>query len=118
MSLLLRRIDALMKKIRTILFVVSSCLVLAGAALYLTQWTVAPYLFAVGAAGIAVNYLTTPVGDWDFRGRRLHRFNVMAGFLMVVASGFQFNGRKEWVICLLIAAILQLYTAFVSPKKE
>ena len=107
-----------MKKIRTILFVVSACLVLTGAALYLTQWTVAPYLFAVGAAGIAVNYLTTPVGDLDFRGRRLHRFNVMAGFLMVVASGFQFNGRKEWVICLLIAAILQLYTAFVSPKKE
>ena len=107
-----------MKKIRTILFVVSACLVLAGAALYLTQWTVAPYLFAVGAAGIAVNYLTTPVGDWDFRGRRLHRFNVMAGFLMVVASCFQFNGRKEWVICLFIAAILQLYTAFVSPKKE
>lgn len=107
-----------MKKIRTILFVVSACLVLAGAALYLTQWTVAPYLFAVGAAGIAVNYLTTPVGDLDFRGRRLHRFNVMAGFLMVVASDFQFNGRKEWVICLLIAAILQLYTAFVSPKKE
>ena len=107
-----------MKKIRTILFVVSACLVLAGAALYLTQWTVAPYLFAVGAAGIAVNYLTTPVGDLDFRGRRLHRFNVMAGFLMVVASGFQFNGRKEWVICLFIAAILQLYTAFVSPKTE
>lgn len=107
-----------MKKIRTILFVVSACLVLAGAALYLTQWAVAPYLFAVGAAGIAVNYLTTPVGDLDFRGRRLHRFNVMAGFLMVVASGFQFNGRKEWVICLFIAAILQLYTAFVSPKKE
>lgn len=107
-----------MKKIRTILFVVSACLVLAGAALYLTQWTVAPYLLAVGAAGIAVNYLTTPVGDLDFRDRRLHRFNVMAGFLMVVASGFQFNGRKEWVICLFIAAILQLYTAFVSPKKE
>ena len=107
-----------MKKIRTILFVVSACLVLVGAALYLTKWTVAPYLFAVGAAGIAVNYLTTPVGDLDFRGRRLHRFNVMAGFLMVVASGFQFNGRKEWVICLFIAAILQLYTAFVSPKKE
>ncbi|MGM9797454.1 MAG: hypothetical protein ACI3ZY_07760 [Parabacteroides sp.] len=107
-----------MKRIRTILFVVSACLVLVGAVLYLTHWVAAPYLFAVGSAGIAVNYLTTPVGDLDFRSRRLHRFNVMAGFLMVVASGFQFNGRKEWVICLLIAAILQLYTAFVSPKKE
>ena len=105
-------------KLRAVLFAVSACLVLAGAVLYLTQWVVAPYLFAVGSAGVAVNYLTTPVGDLDFRGRRLHRFNVMAGFLMVVASGFQFNGRKEWVVCLFIAAILQLYTAFVSPKQE
>lgn len=78
-----------MKKIRTILFVVSACLVLAGAALYLTQWTVAPYLFAVGAAGIAVNYLTTPVGDLDFRGRRLHRFQRDGRFLD--GSGFRFS---------------------------
>lgn len=105
-------------KLRAILFSVSACLVLAGAILALTKWSVAPYLFAVGLAGVAVNYLTTPVGDLDFRGRRLHRFNVMAGFLMVVASGFQFNGRKEWVVCLFIAAILQLYTAFVSSKNK
>ena len=104
-------------KLRAILFSVSACLVLA-AILALTKWSVAPYLFAVGSAGVAVNYLTTPVGDLDFRGRRLHRFNVMAGFLMVVASGFQFNGRKEWVVCLFIAAILQLYTAFVSSKNK
>ena len=103
-------------KIRAILFAVSACLALAGAILYLTQWAVAPYLFAVGSAGIAVNYLTISVGDLDFRSRRLHRFNVMAGFLMVVASGFQINGRNEWIICLFIAAILQLYTAFVSPR--
>lgn len=105
-------------KLRAILFSVSACLVLAGAILALTKWSVAPYLFAVGSAGVAANYLTTPVGDLDFRGRRLHRFNVMAGFLMVVASGFQFNGRKEWVVCLFIAAILQLYTAFVSSKNK
>ena len=105
-------------KLRAILFSVSAGLVLAGAILALTKLSVAPYLLAVGSAGVAVNYLTTPVGDLDFRGRRLHRFNVMAGFLMVVASGFQFNGRKEWVVCLFIAAILQLYTAFVSSKNK
>ena len=105
-------------KLRAILFSVSACLVLAGAILALTKWSVAPYLFAVGSAGVAVNYLTTPVGDLAFRGRRLHRCNVMAGFLMVAASGFQFNGRKEWVVCLFIAAILQLYTAFVSSKNK
>ena len=56
-------------KLRTILFAVSACLVLAGAMLYLTKWSVAPYLFAVGSAGIAVNYLTTPIQQLDFRGR-------------------------------------------------
>ena len=54
-------------KLRAILFSVSACLVLAGAILALTKWSVAPYLFAVGSAGVAVNYLTTPVGDLDFK---------------------------------------------------
>ena len=39
-------------QIRTYLFTVSAILLLGGAVLYLTQWIVAPYLFAVGAAGI------------------------------------------------------------------
>ena len=45
-------------QIRTYLFTVSAILLLGGAVLYLTQWFVAPYLFAVGAAGITVCYLT------------------------------------------------------------
>ena len=45
-------------QIRTYLFTVSAILLLGGAVLYLTQWIVAPYLFAVGAAGITVCYLT------------------------------------------------------------
>lgn len=105
------------QKVRTILFNIAAVLVLAGAALYLTQWMLAPYLFAVGAAGIAVSYLTLPVRDLDFRRRRLHRFNVFAGLLMIVASGLMFSHRTEWVLCLTISAILQVYTAFVTPKE-
>lgn len=105
------------QKVRTILFNIAAVLVLAGAALYLTQWVLAPYLFAVGAAGIAVSYLTLPVRDLDFRRRRLHRFNVFAGLLMIVASGLMFSHRTEWVLCLTISAILQVYTAFVTPKE-
>ena len=50
------------QQIRSIIFGVAGLLVLAGAILFLTHWAVAPYLFAVGAAGIAVCYLTLPVG--------------------------------------------------------
>ena len=59
------------QQIRSIIFGVAGLLVLAGAVLFLTHWAVAPYLFAVGAAGIAVCYLTLPVKDLDFRRRRL-----------------------------------------------
>ena len=85
------------QQIRSIIFGVAGLLVLAGAILFLTHWAVAPYLFAVGAAGIAVCYLTLPVKDLDFRRRRLHRFNVFAGLLMIVSSGFMFNNRTECV---------------------
>ena len=105
------------QQIRSIIFGVAGLLVLAGAILFLTHWAVAPYLFAVGAAGIAVCYLTLPVKDLDFRRRRLHRFNVFAGLLMIVSSGFMFNNRTEWILCLSVAAILQVYTAFVTPKE-
>lgn len=104
------------QRTRSIVFGATGLLVLAGVVLYLTRWSVAPYLFAVGSAGIALCYLTLPVKDLDFRRRRLHRFNVIAGLLMIVASGFMFNHRTEWILCLTIAAFLQVYTAFVSPK--
>ena len=100
------------EKARTIVFNISALLLLAGAGLYLALPVVAPYLFAVGAAGIM------PTKDMDFRRRRLHRYNIFAGLLCIFASALMFSGRKEWMICLTISALLQLYTAFVTPKKE
>ncbi len=106
------------QRIRSIVFCVAALLVLAGAVSYLVHQMVAPYLFAIGAAGVTVCYLTVPVSGMDFRSRRLHRFNVFAGLLMIVASGFMFNDRTEWILCLSVAAILQLYATFAMPKKK
>lgn len=103
--------------VKTSIYNFSGILVILGAILYLTQWMYAPYLFALGTAGIAIVYLTTPYRELDFRRRRLHRFNVFAGILMIVSSALMFRNRTEWIVCLFIAAVLQLYTAFVTPKK-
>ena len=105
-------------QIRTYLFTVSAILLLGGAVLYLTQWFVAPYLFAVGAAGITVCYLTESVVGLDFRQKRLHRFNVLSGLLMIAASAFMFKGKMEWVILLAISAIFQTYVAFVGSSRR
>lgn len=105
------------EKLKATLFCAAAVLVLAGAILNLKFPEIAPYLFAVGTAGIAVYHLTTSVKELDLRTRRLHRFNVIAGLLGIFASALMFNQQKEWIICLTISAFLQLYTAFVSPKK-
>jgi hypothetical protein len=90
--------------------------VLAGAIAYGSYWIYAPYLFAAGAAGITVCYITVPY-EPHFRLRRLNRMNVFAGILMVVASVFMFMSRNEWVVFLLIGALLQLY-ASVAVRKD
>jgi hypothetical protein len=106
------------QQIRTLLFNFSALLVLLGAALFFTRLFFAPYLFAVGSAGIAICHLTTPVKDMDYRRRRLQIFNVIAGLLLVVASSFMFMNRNEWILCVTIAALLLLYTSFVTPDEK
>ena len=44
-------------RIRTWIYMLSGAFVLIGALLYITQWRYAPWLFAVGAAGVSVSYV-------------------------------------------------------------
>lgn len=106
------------QRIRTILFIVSALLLLTGTALYIVDQTISPYLFAVGAAGLTLGYATEPNKETNLRKRRLQRYNLIAGVLMIAASMLMFNNRNEWVLCLSISAFLQLYAAFVYPKDD
>ncbi len=106
------------EKARGIIFTVCGTLALLGAALFLTGWTVATYMFAVGSAGVAVCFLTMPTLGLSLRRRRLHRFNVIASLLLLGASFFMFKGKTEWILCLTIAAIFLLYSSFASAGKD
>jgi predicted PurR-regulated permease PerM len=105
-------------KVRTTLLLFSGVFVLIGAALYLTLWLVASYLMAIGAAGVTIYYLTIPYQSLNHRLRRLHRINILAGIAMIAASVFMFRQQMEWVVCLLISALLQFYTSFAIRDKE
>ena len=106
------------QQVRSWVFALSYILLLAGAILYVVHWWMAPNLFAVGSAGVTVCYMSVPVVGMDLRHKRLHRFNVIAGILMVCASGFMFKERSEWILLLTIAALFQVYTAFVGGKQK
>jgi hypothetical protein len=105
------------KKIKNYLFYLSACALIVAALLYSTQWEYAPYLYAVASAGIALYYMTTPYRGENKRIRRLHGYLVLAGLLLVVSSYFLFKGRQEWLICLLVSAVFQLYVAAVRKKE-
>jgi drug/metabolite transporter (DMT)-like permease len=50
--------------------------------------------------------------------RRLRRQQILAAVLLVFTGVLMFVTRhNEWVLCLTIAAILELYTAFRIPSE-
>ena len=104
--------------VRNSVFIFSAVMVLFGATLYITQWIHAPFVFAIGSAGITICYMTMPYKDLGFRRRRLHRINVLAGISMIVASVFMFKHKMEWVVFLLISALIILYTSFINPRES
>ncbi len=105
-------------QIQTRMFYISAVLVLISTALFITKWTYAPYLFAVGAAGIAVYYFSNHYTGTNVRLKRLHRFNIFSGILLVVTSYLMFKNRSEWIATLSIAAFLQLYVSIITGIEE
>ncbi len=106
------------KQIRTIIFCLSGLLILAGLTLYLTGWNVAPWLFAIGAAGITLYHLILPTEGLNVRQKRLQRFNVIGGIILLASSWFMFRHRTEWILGLTIAVIFMVYAAFVPGDKK
>ena len=106
------------QQMRNYFFMFAGILVLAGAMSYITHWLYAPYIFAIGAAGVAICFMTVPYKNLGFRHRRLHRINVMAGVSIVASSVLMFRERMEWVVFLFISSILILYTSSVTPRKD
>lgn len=93
-------------------------LLLAGAVLQITRWELAPYLYTLGA--VMFGYVQVMGNRYD--GRNLSssvcvdsRFRAVAlvftGVLMFTMK------RNEWIVCLSIAAVLELYTAFRIPQE-
>lgn len=103
-------------KTRHTIFCLSALCVLAASALYITRWVAVPYIFAAGAAGIALCRLTARYEGNNFRLKRLHRMETFSSLLLVASSYFMFQARNEWILLLTVSAILQLYTAILIPR--
>ena len=93
-------------------------LLLIGAMLQITRWELAPVLYTIGAVLFAYVQVMSRYEGKNLIIRRLRRQQILAAVLLVFTGVLMFVTRHNaWVLCLTIAAILELYTAFRIPSE-
>lgn len=106
----------------------------AGAVGMVFRWVAAPWLFIVGALAYTAMQMQQSYEGRNFTVRRLRRILLFSDFLllftgvlMIVTQMPQLGGldwltyvnyvHNNWVVTLLIAAILQLYVTYRLDKE-
>lgn len=116
-----------LSKLQNIIFLVGGLLMVIGAGSSLLMWRGASYVFAVGALGFASMQMLQRYEGPNVTIRRLRRMMLLSDVLFLVAALLMFANQgnyfglshinyvqyvyNKWVIVLLIAAILQLYSS-------
>lgn len=115
-----------LNKIQTAIFLFGGILMAIGAGTTLLGWGSAPYIFAIGALGFTSMQMLQRYEGQNFTIRRLRRMMLLSDVLFLVAALLMFASKgnvfglsyityieyvyNKWVIVLLIAALLQLYS--------
>lgn len=97
-----------------------------GAGTSLLGWVASPYLYAVGALAFTSMQMLQRYEGTNFVIRRLRRIMLISDLLLLLSAVLMFASQgnvfglphlfylqyvyNKWVVTLLIAAILQLYT--------
>ncbi|NDV94556.1 hypothetical protein D0T84_06420 [Dysgonomonas sp. 521] len=108
-------------KLKNIIFQISAILILLAAIVYYFRPDVAKYIIIAGVIGYTVISFTTPYPGKSLRGKRLFNIQIIAVLLMCVSAYLMFVDISGWVVTLLIAAILTLYSTVaisMEYKKE
>ena len=108
-----------MSKYYSAIATVGAVALLLGAALQITQLAWAPYLYLIGAIMFAYVQVMSGYEGKNIIIRRLRRQQIIGATLLVVAGVMMILWkRNEWVVCLTIAAVLEMYTVFRITQKE
>lgn len=108
-----------MSKYYSAIATVGAAALLLGAALQITQLAWAPYLYLIGAIMFAYVQVMSGYEGKNIIIRRLRRQQIIGATLLVVAGVMMILWkRNEWVVCLTIAAVLEMYTVFRIPQEE
>lgn len=100
-------------------------LVIVGAAIWITGWSGASYIFAVGALLFAVGRLMEVHPETQSVVlRRLYKQQAIGIFMLFASVGMMFfypYSRTGWLLPFVVFVVLEVYSAFRIPavmKKE
>ena len=106
-------------KMKDKLAVVGAIVLFIGLALQFVKLVWAPYVYLVGACLCAYVQLVSDYTGKNIIIRRLRRQQLLGAMLLVLTGVIMLLWkRNEWIVCLTVAAVLELYTAFRIPQEE
>ncbi len=106
-------------KLDNIISLLGSGLLFIGLILQFIKFEYAPYVYLVGAVAVAWMQVKYGYEGNNFVIRRLRKQQLIGAMLLIMAGVLMIVWhRNEWVLCLSISAVLELYTAFRIPQEE
>ena len=97
---------------------IGAVLTLVGAVFQITRWEFSPYIYIIGAVLFAYTQVMDGYDGKNLIIRRLRRQQILGAVLLVFAGVLMLvTHNNEWILCLTVAAILELYTAFRIPNE-
>ncbi len=114
-----------LNRLQNAVFMAGAVLLLIGAATYITGWEYSFYLYTIGAFAFSAMQLRAGYEGDNFVVKRLRMQQVVGALLLMCTAVFMgmrtfdygFARGQEWVICLTVACVLELYTAFRIPAE-
>ena len=122
-----------LNKTQTFIFLVGALVMVVGAGASVLAWKFAPYIFAVGALAFTSMQFLQRYEGTNFVIRRLRRIMLLSDILFLLSALLMFASMgnvfgmshidyityiyNKWVLTLLIAAILQLYSIHRIDKE-
>ena len=103
-------------KIKDFVYKLSAILILIAAVSFSFNPLVGKYLMVIGVIGFTITTFMTPYPGKSLRGKRLHNMHIFGVVFMVMSTYLMFVEMNEWVIPMLIAAVLIIYSSLLLPK--
>ena len=92
-----------MKKLYSFIYMLGGIMLVVGAALYITKWVWAPYIYIVGSLMFGAMQMMDRYTGTNWIVRRLRRQQIvgaialmLTGVLMLVCK------HNEWILCMLV----------------